>query len=124
MTRLILAFSAMLLTFGVWAEGLMFQDASELIGTWILEGSAITRDGERKEENNTWDFQPDGKLVATIHYPFIHSITGSGTTQEDTYQIKDGKLVTALGGQYELVERQGDQMILKGSDGFFFFRKK
>jgi hypothetical protein len=126
MKRLILAFSTTLLASIAWAEGLMFKDASELVGTWTLESTALTRESERKTENATWDFQSGGKVVVTSFYSFAPTLTGEGksATIEDQYQIKDGKLVTTLGGQYELVERQGDQMILKGSDGFYFFKKK
>ena len=43
----------------------VIKDQSEVIGTWLLEATAIRKDGEKTPEQAKWVFSPDGTRLAT-----------------------------------------------------------
>ncbi len=111
------------------------NDSSELIGKWKLNATARRIDGEQRLVDQSWEFRKDGTLISTASYE-----SGVGTvyaTKIDEfsvtvkYQIKDGKIVSEVPGRhgktltYQLIERNGNDMILRqGAGEFMFFTKQ
>ena len=111
------------------------KDSSELIGKWKLNATARKIDGEQRLVDQSWEFLKDGTLISTASYE-----SGIGTvyaTKIDEfsvtvkYQIKDGKIVSEVPGRhgktltYQLIERNGNDMILRqGAGEFMFFTKQ
>jgi hypothetical protein len=91
-----------------------------LSGTWLLEATALKREGARTQENIEWHFQNDGRLVMTGYNYIVNRVI----TVEDSYQIADGKIETGQSGNYTVVEKNEKEMILKGAYGFYFFRRQ
>ena len=99
------------------------KDKSEVVGTWLLGGTAIRKEGERSQEQGKWVFGDDGVLTRTSFYKFSGQSGQSGTLTEK-YEIKEGEIVTERSGKFKLVEKQGNEMILKGPFGYYFFKKE
>ncbi len=111
------------------------NDRSELLGNWKLNATARKIDGEQRQVDQSWEFHKDGTLVSTASYE-----SGVGTiyaTKIDEfsvtvkYEIKDGKIVSGVPGRqgktltYQLIERNGKDMILRqGAGEFMFFTKQ
>jgi hypothetical protein len=109
----------------VYAEGGL-TDASQLLGQWNLEGTAIKIDGEKTPERGKWVFESGGKLTVTSFYKFAGGLGEDGKeyTMSDTYSVEDGKFVSKMRGKFEVIEKQDNAMIFKGTDGVFYFFKK
>jgi hypothetical protein len=101
----------------------VIKDQSEVIGTWLLEATAIRKGGEKTPEQAKWVFSPDGTLTTTSFYKFSGQSGQAGTLTE-RFEIKDGGLVGERSGTFKLVEKQGNEMILKGPFGYYFFKKE
>ncbi len=102
------------------------QQRADIAGEWVLEATAITLTGARNQEGFKWVFGDDGVLAITSVYKFSESLTGGGRekTIEDSYDIKEGKIVTGRNGTFEVVEKKPDAMTLKGPFGFYFVKKQ
>lgn len=111
------------ISIAVYAEGGV-KDRSELVGTWVLESTALRQDGDRSEEHSKWEFTSDGRLNTTIFYEYAPTLGGEGAQIKttDTFDVRDGTLVTGR-DTYELLQRQGNEMVLK-SKGLFYFLKR
>lgn len=108
-----------------WAEATI-SDKAQLVGTWTLEATAIRQDGKKTEESSEWEFSGDGKIATTSFYKFGGKLVGEGAQGKtnDTYEVKEGRLVTGRDGAFDVVEMQGGQMVLKNKGLFYFFKKK
>jgi hypothetical protein len=106
----------------VFAEPVI-KDKSEVIGTWLLEATAIRKDGEKAPEQGKWVFSEDGTLTTTSFYKFSGQSGQAGTLTE-RFEIKDGGLVGERSGTFKLIEKQGNEMILRGPFGYYFFKKE
>jgi hypothetical protein len=117
---------AFMLVCNTHAEGPGLADKSMLVGTWVLEGTSIREDGKKAAENSKWEFTADGKMNTTSYYKFGNKLGGEGSEghTSDTWEVKDGKLVRAQGGTYDVVQMQGSEMILKNAGLFYFFKKE
>ncbi len=118
----LLVFIHSLIDPGVLAEPII-KDKSDVIGTWLLEATAIRKDGKKTPEQAKWVFSPDGTLTTTSFYKFS-GLSGQAGTLTERFEIKDGELVGERSGRFKLVEKQGDEMILKGPFGYYFFKKE
>ncbi|MEE9397681.1 MAG: hypothetical protein V3V31_11785 [Methylococcales bacterium] len=105
------------------------EDNSKLIGKWVLEEVAPrSLGGERIPEDRIWEFTKDGKMSSSGY----NRILKKNTTQEMTYEIKDGNIVSPVPGRtnkvdtYSVYEIKEDSMILmRGvNTGFYIFRRK
>jgi hypothetical protein len=108
-----------------FAQGVSIQSPADVAGNWVLESTALTLTGKRNIEGFKWVFGADGSLARTSLYKFSESLTGGGQegTIEETFQVKDGKIVTATGDTYSVVERKPDAMTLKGPFGYYFLKR-
>jgi hypothetical protein len=122
--RHILTFTILLVThtvFGQYALAeLAIKDKSEIAGTWLLEATAIRRDGEKTPEQGKWVFGEDGVLSTTNFYKF----SGHSGKLTERYEIKEGEIVAERSGKFKLIGKQGQEMILKGPFGYYFFKKE
>jgi hypothetical protein len=94
-------------------------DAKEIVGSWHLEGKSLRLDQDPTKEDSTWTFTPDGKMAVEGFNPVINE----KTRIEDTYEIKEGRIHTKIGGKYKRVRSEAKQMVLEGSFGFFYLRR-
>ena len=101
----------------------IIKDQSEVIGTWLLEATAIRKGGEKTPEQAKWIFSEDGTLTTTSFYKFS-GLSGQAGTLTEKFEIKDGGLVGERSGTFKLIEKQGNEMILKGPFGYYFFKKE
>ena len=101
----------------------VIKDQSEIIGTWLLEATAIRKGGKKTPEQGRWVFSPDGTLTTTSFYKFSGQ-SGQVSTLTERFEITDGELVGERSGTFKLVEKQGNEMILKGPFGYYFFKKE
>jgi hypothetical protein len=99
------------------------KDKSEIVGTWLLEATAIRQEGEKTPEQGRWVFGNDGILTTTSFYKFSGQ-SGQSSTLTEKYEIKEGEIAAERSGRFNLIERQGNQMILKGPFGYYFFKKE
>ncbi len=108
------------------AQGTAIQSPADIAGNWVMESTAITLTGARTAEGSKWVFGADGTLSRTSLYKFSESLTGGGQegTIEETFEVKDGKIVTANGDTYSVVEKKPDAMTLKGPFGYYFLKKE
>ena len=116
------------------ASAMSINDRSSLIGKWTLTATARKLDGKQRSANQSWEFRKDGTLLSTASYDSRKgSLYGTKIDKFSVtvkYEIKDGKLVTGVPGRpgktisYELIERNGNNMILRqGAGEFMFFTK-
>jgi hypothetical protein len=101
----------------------VIKDQSEVVGTWLLEATAIRKGGEKTPEQAKWVFSEDGTLTTTSFYKFS-GLSGQAGTLTERFEIKDGALVGERSGTFKLIEKQGNEMILKGPFGYYFFKKE
>lgn len=116
------------------AESIAINDKSELLGKWVLKGTSNKIDGELRTAQQVWEFRKDGTLESTAAYESGKSVYATKIdefTVKVKYQIKDGKLVAGVPGRpgkkltYQLIEKNGNKMILRqGAGEFMFFEKK
>jgi hypothetical protein len=118
----LLVFIHSLIDPGVLAEPVI-KDKSEVIGTWLLEATAIRKGGKKTPEQGRWVFSEDGNLTTTSFYKFS-GLSGQAGTLTERFEIKDGGLVGERSGIFKLIEKQGNEMILKGPFGYYFFKKE
>ncbi len=124
MRHSVTALAALIVCAAALAQPLI-QQRGDIAGEWVLEATALTLTGKRNEEGFKWEFRPDGVLAVTSVYKFSETLTGGGRekTIEDSYDIKEGKVVTGRSGTFEVIEKKPDSMTLKGPFGFYFFKK-
>jgi len=103
------------------------KDVSEILGKWKLYAEAAKLDGEKKQLTVEWDFQNDGVLQTTA----TDSVGRTGEFKTALkYSVVDGVIKrqsTPGRDKYEscsVVEKQGNEMILKCTYLYFFLTKK
>jgi hypothetical protein len=99
------------------------QKPGTTVGTWLLEATAIRKDGKKTPERGKWVFSEDGNLTTTSFYKFS-GLSGQAGTLTERFEITDGELVGERSGRFKLIEKQGNEMILKGPFGYYFFKKE
>ena len=102
------------------------QSKDEVQGTWKLQSTKNSlNDKQSIDREDTWVFK-DGKLTI-LHIP------REGTYYDQppvVYEVEDGKLKVAIigSGRFDLftvVEKDDNNMILKGKyGGYYYFTKK
>jgi hypothetical protein len=109
-----------------FAQGVAIKGPADVAGDWVMESTALTLTGKRTEEGSKWVFGADGTLARTSLYKFSESLGGGGRegTIEETFEVKDGKIVTENGDTYTVVEQKPDAMTLKGPFGYYFLKKQ
>jgi len=111
------------------------NDSSELIGKWKLNATARKLDGKQRPVDQSWEFRKDGTLISTASYDSntdsIYATKIDDFTVTVKYQIKEGKIVSGVPGRpgktltYQLIERKGNDMVLRqGTGEFMFFTKQ
>ena len=103
------------------------QNANEIAGTWVLESVAAGIDKARIDENRTWEFRTDGKIITSGYNRHFKT----QDRHEWTYNILNGKIITDDPGRpgktidYSVYKKEGNELILKGGlEGYYFFHKK
>lgn len=103
------------------------KNNSEIVGRWLLESVASSLTTHRTDENRIWEFKPDGILLSTGY----NRVLKVDDTLSFGYKVENGKIIMTDPGRptkpqtYEVYEKTGDAMILKGgSEGFYFLKKK
>lgn len=104
------------------ADGVALKDKSEIVGTWMLEGTAIKRNGERTAETGKWIFGENNILSTESLWKFA-APGGQRGALTQKYEIKDGNISTEVNGTYKVLEKDDKNMILKGAFGYYFFKK-
>jgi hypothetical protein len=104
----------------------VLKDNSEILGKWKVTAESAKLDGEKKKVIVDWEFQPDGTLM-TI------ATDAGGRTKEMhipiKYRVEDGvikKQVSPGRDKFDdckVIERKGDDMILKCPFLYFFLTK-
>jgi|GEM_PF-1013608 len=109
-----------------YAQGIAIQGPADVAGNWVLESTALTLTGKRAPESSKWVFGADGNLARTSLYKFSESFGGGGRegTIEETFEVKDGKIVTPNGDTFALIDKKPDTMTLKGPFGYYFLKKE
>ena len=109
-----------------WAD-VALKDMGQIAGKWTLESVAASLDKPRVEENRTWEFGIDGKIVTSGYNRHFKA----NDRHEWTYHVQDGKIVTDDPGRpgktidYSVYKLEGNELILKGGlEGFYFFKKQ
>jgi hypothetical protein len=102
------------------------KDESEILGKWKVTAEAAKLDGEKKKVIVEWDFQAGGVLQT------VATDSGGRTNEMHIpikYKVEDGvikKQVSPGRDKFEnckVVERKGDEMILKCPFLFYFLTK-
>jgi len=103
------------------------KDNSELLGKWLLEAVSPGLEKPKIAENRTWEFRADGVVVTSG----FNRHFGREDTREFKYVVRDGIIKAEDPGRpgktldYEVYQKEGGVMILKGGlEGFYFFKKK
>ena len=103
------------------------QNANEIAGTWVLESVAAGIDKARIDENRTWEFRTDGKIITSGYNRHFKT----QDRHEWTYNILNGKIITDDPGRpgntidYSVYKKEGNELILKGGlEGYYFFHKQ
>ncbi|MGH8480185.1 MAG: hypothetical protein ACREXK_11565 [Gammaproteobacteria bacterium] len=109
-----------------YAQGIAIQSPADVAGNWVLESTALTLTGNRALEGSKWVFGADGNLARTSVYRFSEGFAGGGRagTIEETFEVKDGKIVTPNGDTFVLIDKKPDTMTLKGPFGYYFLKKE
>lgn len=120
--------SALILTMSAFAaQALEINSEADVAGTWELQATARSLDGPQSGSNKeTWIIQ-NGKL----------EMKGLVKPRGDAYDVpvmdvsfESGKMRIPVMGRagkfrdYTLEQKTADSMVLKGSEGYLFFRKK
>lgn len=126
--HLIKVCSALFLTVTAFsAQALDIKSEADVAGQWELQATARSLDGEQSSSNKeTWIIQ-NGKL----------EMKGLVKPRGDAYDvppvdmtIENGKIRIPVMGRagkfrdYTLEKKTDDSMVLKGSEGYLFFKKK
>ncbi|BBL71062.1 hypothetical protein [Methylogaea oryzae] len=119
-------FLALCISGNAFAE-IFLKDNSEIVGPWTLEFVAATLNSAKTDENRTWEFKADGTLVSSGY----NRVLKIDDKMSFGYKVENGKILLTDPGRphkpqtYEVYEKTGNSMILKGgSEGFYFFKKK
>lgn len=111
---------------GVYAQ-VDVKDSSDIAGTWKLEVTSPNKDKTNgNKETSTWNFDPDGTVVISGYNRFLDQDTRfekSYTVEvadEPIIKIRDGRGTS----KYKIIEKDDDEMILKGPYGYYFFERK
>ncbi|MGR8933235.1 MAG: hypothetical protein ACU837_02460 [Gammaproteobacteria bacterium] len=120
--------SALILTVTAFtAHALEIKSEADVAGTWELQATARSLDGAQSSSNKeVWIIQ-NGKL----------EMKGLVKPRGDAYDVpamdvsfEDGKMRIPVMGRagkfrdYTLEQKTEDGMVLKGSEGYLFFKKK
>lgn len=105
-------------------------DKSDLIGTWKLDYTSqqlrVSKDKYKRQANQTWEFRKDGTVVSRAS----DKRAKADFAVTPKYEITDGKILIDDPGRpgrkntYTVIEKTADKMILKGSYGYYFFKKE
>lgn len=121
----ILPVAAMLFALSAHAD-VVLNSESEILGRWKVTAEAAKLDGEKKKVIVEWDFQAGGVLQT------IATDAGGRTNEMHIsiqYRVEDGiikKQVSPGREKFEnckVVEKKGDDMILKCPFLFYFLTK-
>lgn len=102
------------------------KDNSEILGKWKVTAESAKLDGEKKKVIVEWEFQPDGTLMT------IATDSGGRTKEMHIpikYRVEDGVIKKQVSPGREkfddckVIERKGDDMILKCPFLYFFLTK-
>lgn len=106
---------------------ILLKDNSEIAGRWLLESVAATLKGFKTDENRIWEFKTDGTLISSGY----NRVLKTDDKMFFSYKVENGKILLVDPGRphkpqtYEVYQREGDAMILKGgTEGYYFFKKK
>jgi hypothetical protein len=91
----------------------------EILGVWHLHSKSQQLDGAKLEEEAKWEFTPGGKLLSET----FNKIINEQTRIEDSYEIKDGKILAKIAGKYKRVRGNDKEMVLEGAFGFFYLTR-
>lgn len=107
--------------------GVELKDNSEIVGSWLLQSVANALNSFKTEENRTWEFTKDGRMITSGFNRYLHT----DDRMEFKYRVENGKIVATDPGRpnkpqvYEVYEKTDSGMILQGGlEGFYFFKKK
>jgi hypothetical protein len=103
---------------------------ADLVGTWQIDKESSNSDGSKaRSTNTTWNIKNDGTIEGVTQDSDSHARVES-TRAVLNYSIENGKLVKqAAPGRSkmeacEAVEKNGNQMVLKCTNIYFFMTKK
>jgi hypothetical protein len=103
------------------------KDASEVVGSWVLESVAPSLTKPKVAENRVWEFRANGVIVTSG----FNRHFGREDSQQFNYAIVNGKIQADNPGrpgkkeEFVIYDKTADTMTLQGGmEGFYFFRKK
>ena len=103
------------------------KDKSEIQGIWVIKATAPSLQRKKKPADQTWEFKGDGKVTIISRPHWANSVI----KQTTTYTIENNLIKIARPGRpgkfdrYQVYEKQGNNMVLKGGmEGFYFMVKK
>ena len=114
----------MLVVFNANAE-VKIENTADIAGVWEVENTAPAMDKPKRTSHEVWTFNQDGtfKNSAKDHRNNIET--------KSTYLIENGIIKIAKPGRpgkyfkYQVYEKEGSRMILKGGmEGFYFLVKQ
>lgn len=111
---------------GVYAQ-VDVKDRSDIVGAWKLEVTSPNKDKTNSnKETSTWNFDPDGTVVISGYNRFLDQDTRF--EKNYTVEVADKPIIKIrdnLGtSKYTVIEKDDDEMILKGPYGYYFFERK
>ncbi len=128
MQKKVLLLFVLLFPLSVFAEYLI-KDKSEIVGVWIVEGTAPKLDAAKRPSTQEIEFKADGTYISSA----VDVRTGSSSRFKavSTYQIEKGMLKVGKPGRpgkfdrFKIYEKEDGHMILQGgTEGYYFLRKK
>ena len=128
MKRIIINFGvviiSMFVVFNANAE-VKIKDNADIAGVWTVEETAPSMEKPKRVSHEVWTFNKDGTFKNSAKDPRNNIETMS------TYLIEDGIIKIAKPGRpgkyfrYQVYEKEGSRMILKGGmEGFYFLVKQ
>lgn len=118
---------AMLFFAGVAAAAGKINGKSDIVGKWVVEGTAPAIGEPKRKSTEEWEFNAEGEFTLVSVEHRVNGRVESHSKYEvdgDTIKIerpgRPGKFYT-----YEVHDKSGLEMVLKGGlEGFYFLRKK
>lgn len=108
------------------AESDLKISADNLVGTWKLQGTAQRIDGERNQENQSWEFRSDGTLKSVVQ----DRRADGAITLTVKYKVDGNKLSVLRAGsntrwkRFQIIKLEDDELTLKGGiEGYMFFKR-